>query len=115
MGCIRTAVHRRRRGGYLPLDPLPFPPPLLPFQCLRLTAKTLLRHLRRHELKNFWPAFGGDHRGTIRLQNLVQNCPGISIIINIQNAKGFASSGSFNCSMMAGNSRAWNDYQLALL
>ena len=29
-GCIRTAVHRRRRGGY---------PPLLPFQCLRLTAK----------------------------------------------------------------------------
>ena len=40
-GCIGTAVHRRRRGGT--------PPPLLPFQCLRLTAKILLRRLRCQE------------------------------------------------------------------
>ena len=38
------------------------------FQCLRLTAKTLLRRLRCQEdlrFKNFRPAFGGDHRGTL--------------------------------------------------
>ena len=43
--------------------------PFLPFQCLRLTAKILLRCLWRQEdlsLKNFWPTFGGDHRGTQR-------------------------------------------------
>ena len=39
--CIGTAVHRRRRGGGNP--------PLLPFQCLRLTAKILLRRLRPQE------------------------------------------------------------------
>ena len=45
-GSIRRAVHRRRRGGYLP----PWtPPPFLPFQCLRLTAKILLRRLRCQE------------------------------------------------------------------
>ena len=38
------------------------PPPPLPFQCLRLTAKILLRRLRCQEdlsFKIFWPAFGG--------------------------------------------------------
>ena len=44
VGSITTAVHRRRRGGYPPLDPPPHP--LLPFQCLRLTPKILLRRLR---------------------------------------------------------------------
>ena len=51
-------------GGVPPLDP---PPPLLPFQCLRLTAKILLRPLRCQEdlrLKRFG-TFGGDHRGTL--------------------------------------------------
>ena len=51
-----------------PLDPPPSPPPLLPFHCLRLTAKVLLRRLRCQEdlsFKFFWPAFGGDHRGTV--------------------------------------------------
>ena len=41
------------------------PPPLLPFPCLRLTAKILLRRLRCQEdfkLQNFRPAFGRDHR-----------------------------------------------------
>ena len=41
--------------------------PFLPFQCWRLTAKILPWRLRCQEdlsLKNFRPAFGGDHRGT---------------------------------------------------
>ena len=41
--------------------------PLLPFQCLRPTAKLFLRRLRCQEdgsFKIFWPPFGGDHRGT---------------------------------------------------
>ena len=52
-------------GGVTPLDPLPLP---LPFQCLRLTAKisasapSVPRGLR---LKDFWPAFGGGHGGTL--------------------------------------------------
>ena len=59
-GCIRTAVHRRRRGvPPLPLDPL------LPFQCLRLTAKILLRCQEDLGSKHFWRAFGDDHRGTL--------------------------------------------------
>ena len=40
--------------------------PPLPFQCLRLTAKILLRRLRCQEdlrLKFCWPAFAWDHRG----------------------------------------------------
>ena len=45
-GCIRTAVHRRRRGGTPPGPPSPR---LLPFPCLRLTANILLRSLRRQE------------------------------------------------------------------
>ena len=60
--CIRMAVHRRRKGF-----PPPGPPPLLPFQCSRLTAKILLQCLRCQEdlaLKFFRPSFGGDHRGT---------------------------------------------------
>ena len=52
-GCIRTAVHRRRRGGYPPLPPGPTleppPPPSVP------------RGLR---LKKFRPAVGGHQRGT---------------------------------------------------
>ena len=46
----------------------PIDPPLLPFQCLRLTAKILPRRLRCQEdlsFKIFRPAFGGDHRGTL--------------------------------------------------
>ena len=60
-GCIRTAVHRRRRGGYPP----PRPPPL-PFQCLRLTAKILLRLLQCQEdlrLKFLGPPLAGTIRG----------------------------------------------------
>ena len=38
-GCVRTAVNRRRSP----------PPPLFPFQCLRLTATILLRRLRHQE------------------------------------------------------------------
>ena len=45
-GWIRTAVHRRKRGGGVPPPPRT---PLLPFQCLRLTAKVLLRRLRRQD------------------------------------------------------------------
>ena len=48
--CVRTAVHRRKRGvAPPPPGPPPRPPPprLLAFQCLRLTAqKNLLRPLR---------------------------------------------------------------------
>ena len=64
----RTAVHRRRRGGTPPPPWTPTSPPFLPFQCLRLTAKILHRRLQRQEdlsLKNSWPAFGADHRGTL--------------------------------------------------
>ena len=59
--CIRMAVHRRA----YPPSPRP-PPPLLPFQCLRLTAKVLLRRLRCQEDLRF-KCFGkgGDHRGTL--------------------------------------------------
>ena len=56
-GRIRTAVHCRRTPP--PLDP---PPPLLPFQCRRLTAKILLRSLRCQDdlsLKNFGPPSAG--------------------------------------------------------
>ena len=47
---------------------VPPPPALLPFQCLRLTAKSLLWRLRCQEdlsFKSSRPAFGGDHRGTL--------------------------------------------------
>ena len=40
--CIRTAVHRRRRG-FTPPPSTPLPPHHLPFQCLRLTGNILLR------------------------------------------------------------------------
>ena len=66
-GCIRMAVHRRRRRGGTPppLDPLPAPPPFLPMfeadsQIFALATSTP----RGFKLKNFRPAFGGDHRGT---------------------------------------------------
>ena len=43
-------------------------PPSPPLQCLRLTAKSLLRRLRCQEdlslKKKVWPAFGRDHKGT---------------------------------------------------
>ena len=54
-------------NGRTPQEEGGVPPPLL-FQCLRLTAKNLLRCLRCQEdlrFKNFWSAFGGDHRGTV--------------------------------------------------
>ena len=57
---IRTLVHRRRKGGYPP-------PPLPPFQCLKLTAKFFASAPSTpggFTLQNFRPAFGGDHRGT---------------------------------------------------
>ena len=44
------------------------PPPLLPFRCLRPTAKFLLRRLPCQadlRFKNFRPAFGGGLRGTL--------------------------------------------------
>ena len=56
-----------RAGTPLPTPPFP-PPPLLPFRCLRLTVKILLRRLRCQEdliFKKFWPTFGGDRRGTL--------------------------------------------------
>ena len=56
-------------GGPPPPSGAPPPdPPLLPFQCLRLTAKILLEQPlapRGFKPKTFWPAFSGDHRGTI--------------------------------------------------
>ena len=45
--CIRTAVHRRRRGGY------PRRTPLLSFQCLRLTTKILLRQGKGNIMHNY--------------------------------------------------------------
>ena len=60
-GWIRTAVHRRR-GGDLP--PPSRTPPLLPFQCLRLTAKILLRRLRCQEDLRF-KIVGPPSAGTI--------------------------------------------------
>ena len=48
-GCITTAVHRRKRGLQPLWTPFPLPSPLLPFQCLRVTAKILLRRLRHQE------------------------------------------------------------------
>ena len=50
-----------------PGPPCP-PPPLLPFQRLRLTAKILLWRLRCQadlSFKNFRPTFGGALRGTL--------------------------------------------------
>ena len=47
-------------GGWVPGPP----PPLLPFQCLRLTVKVLLRRQEDLSVQNSWPAFVGDHRGT---------------------------------------------------
>ena len=47
------------------MDPPPIP--VLPSQCLRLTAKILLRRLQPKggfKFKIFWPAFSGYHRGT---------------------------------------------------
>ena len=44
--------------------PPPDPPPLLPFHCLRLTAKILLRRLRCQEDLRF-KILGGDERGTL--------------------------------------------------
>ena len=58
--CIRTAVHRRR--GY-PLPALD-PPALLPFKCLRLTAKILFRRLRCPEDLGF-KSFGPPSAGTL--------------------------------------------------
>ena len=58
-GCIRTAVHRRRRG------PLPPPAPLFPFQCL---SQILLQRLQCQEdlrFKIFGPPSAEDHRGTL--------------------------------------------------
>ena len=61
------AVHRRSRGAY---PPPRIPPPFLPFQCLRPTAKILLQPLRCQEdlrFKNFGPpsagAIGGSCQG----------------------------------------------------
>ena len=45
-GCIRRAVQLREGGGNTPPPPRT---PLLPFQCLGLTAKFLLRRLRCQE------------------------------------------------------------------
>ena len=44
------------------------PPPLLPFQCLRLTAKSFSSapSVPGFTFQKFWPPFGGDHRGTLR-------------------------------------------------
>ena len=50
----------RRGGGSTPAPPIDHPP-LLPFQCLGLTAKILLRRLWRQEdlsFKNFGPKAG---------------------------------------------------------
>ena len=58
--CIRTAVHRRRRGATPP-----WTPPPLPFQCLELTANFSLRCLRCQEHLHFKVSFGRDHRGTL--------------------------------------------------
>ena len=77
-GCIRTAVHRRRRGGYSPPPPSPrqrqtvryrglvptppLPPPLPMFEG---DSQIFASAPRGFMLKIFRPAFGGDHQGTI--------------------------------------------------
>ena len=50
----------QEEGGYPPIDP----PPLLPFQCLRLTAKIVLRRLRCQEDLSF-TIFSPPSAGTI--------------------------------------------------
>ena len=84
MGCISTAVHRRRRGVTPPppWTPPPWdvlerpytaggggsPPPLLPFHCLRLTAKIMLWRLWCQEdlsFKNFGPPSAGTIGGPL--------------------------------------------------
>ena len=54
MGCIRTAVHRRRRVGT---------PPLLPFQCFEADSQILLRRLRCQEDLRFGPRLAGTTGG----------------------------------------------------
>ena len=64
-GCVGMAVHRRSQGGTPPPPRPPFSL-LLPFQCLRLTAKILLRRLRcQEELSslNFGPSSAGTMGG----------------------------------------------------
>ena len=50
----------QEEGGYPPLRP---PPPLLPFQCLRLAAKILLQRLRCQEDLRFIKIFGSGPSG----------------------------------------------------
>ena len=70
--CITTAVHRRRRGGGTP-------PPPLPFRCLRLTAKILLRRFRCQKdlgLKIFGPPSAGTVGGPLSDSGCASGCTG---------------------------------------
>ena len=65
-GCIRPAVHRRRRGGTPPGPSPPNPPPpLRMFEADSQNFASAPSAPRGFELKSFRPAFGGDHRGTL--------------------------------------------------
>ena len=60
--CIRAAVHCRRRGGTPPMDP---PPPLPMFEADSQNFALEPLAPRGFKLKDFLPAFGRDHRGTL--------------------------------------------------
>ena len=60
-GCMRRAVHCRRRGGTPPGPPPP--PPLPMFEAASQNFPSAPPAPRGFKLKNFRPAFGGDHRG----------------------------------------------------
>ena len=62
-GCIRTAVHRRRGGGTPPPPSRPFTRPPVPM--FEADSQNFASVPRGFQLRNFRPAFGGDHRRTI--------------------------------------------------
>ena len=64
-GLIGDVLYRPSTAGGGPPPPPLEPPFPVPFQCLRLTAKILIRWQEDLRCKIFRPAFGGNHRGTL--------------------------------------------------